>query len=73
VLLVEHLRVQSAHDAPDFAAEPDHLLALSQPEPVRGVDNLLVDPVSGSWRDLSDLPLARCAARFCRQYRKSSA
>jgi hypothetical protein len=32
VLLVKQLRVQSAHDTPDFAAESDHLLALPQPE-----------------------------------------
>src|SRR5262249_56941830 len=58
MLLVEQLWVQPAHDAPDFAAEPDHLLALPQPEPVRAVDDLLVDLVSGSWRGLPDLPLA---------------
>src|SRR5258708_3489182 len=58
VLFVEQLRVQPTHDAPDFAAEPDHLLALSQPEPIRPVDYLLVNLVSGPRRNLNDLPLA---------------
>jgi hypothetical protein len=62
VLLIKQLRMQATHDAPYLSAEPDHLLSLPQPEPVRAVDNLIVDLVSGSWRDLSDLPLADAIA-----------
>jgi hypothetical protein len=54
--------MQPAHDAPDFPAEPDHLLALPQPESVRAVDYLLIDLVGGARRDLSDLPLAYAPA-----------
>jgi hypothetical protein len=46
----------------DLAAEPDHLLALPQPEPVRPIDDLLIGLVGGPQRDLSDLPLADAPA-----------
>src|SRR5205814_785915 len=43
MLFVKQIRMESPHDAPDLAAEPDHFLALPQPEPVRTVDNLVID------------------------------
>ncbi|UPK05523.1 hypothetical protein [Bradyrhizobium sp. 170] len=51
MLLVEQLRVQPTNDAPDLATEADHFLALPQPESVRPVDDLVIDFVSGPWRD----------------------
>src|SRR5262245_4172111 len=58
VFLIEQLRVQPTHDTPGLATEADHFLALPQPESVRPVDDLVVDFVSGPWRDFHDLPLA---------------
>lgn len=41
---IKQLRVQPAHDPPDLTAEPNHLLALPQPQSVRAVDDLFIDP-----------------------------
>jgi hypothetical protein len=72
VFFVKQLRMQPAHNAPDLAAEPDHLLALPQPESARAVDYPLIDLVDGPWCDLSNLPVADAPALLRRDNGRSA-